>query len=62
MPKKKSAPPVKTAPCQVCAGEMVYVATIPSAGRLPQLYTFKCRECGCRRTELREETELDEAA
>ena len=62
MPKKKTAPTPKTAPCQVCAGEMVYLATIPPAGKLPALYTFKCSACGVRRTELHEASELEDAA
>ena len=62
MPKKKTAPAPKTAPCQVCAGEMFYVATIPPAAKLPALYTFKCSVCGARRTELHEESELQDAA
>ena len=62
MPKKKTFPPLKTVPCQVCAGEMVYVATIPPAGKLSALYTFKCSACGVRRTELHEASELEDAA
>ena len=60
--KKTAAPPPKTAPCKVCAGEMTYLATIPAAGKLPALYSFKCSVCGARRTELHENNELAEAA
>ena len=62
MPKKKPAPSLKTAPCHVCAGEMAYVVTLPEAGNLPPLHTFKCQVCGVRRTELHERTELLETA
>ena len=62
MPKKNTASPRKTAPCQVCAGEMIYLATIPPARKLPALHTFKCQLCGARRTELHEETEMEDAA
>jgi hypothetical protein len=30
---------------------MVFVSTIASAGSLPALHTYKCEECGVRRTE-----------
>ena len=59
-PKKKTAS-LKTAPCHVCAGEMGYVVTLPEAGNLPPLHTFKCQVCGVRRTELHEVTELSGA-
>ena len=38
MPKKKTASPRKTAPCQVCAGGIIYLATIPPAGKLLPVY------------------------
>ena len=64
MKKKKSIPtPVPTtAPCHVCSNEMIYLATIPPAARLPALYSFKCSSCGCRRTELHEGRQAEDTA
>jgi len=33
--------------CDLCAGEMDIVRTIPAAALLPELATFRCNECEC---------------
>ena len=40
-----------TRPCHICEGRMEHVRTIPAAGFMPELYSFRCAVCGCPRTE-----------
>jgi hypothetical protein len=55
MKKKKSAPKPTTGLCAVCQGEMKHIRTIPAAGFMAEMYTFRCTVCGCPRTEEKSE-------
>ena len=44
----------KTRSCPTCGNGMILFNTIPSVGSLPALRTYKCKECGVRRTETEE--------
>ncbi len=49
----------KTGPCRICEGRMEHVRTIPAAGFMPALHSFRCTVCGCPRTEdLQADTRL----
>ncbi len=54
MKKKKliSVTPT-TAPCAVCEGAMKHTRTIPAAGFMSEMHSFRCTVCGCPRTEDR---------
>jgi hypothetical protein len=53
--KKKKTEVLKpaTAPCAVCEGPMKHVRTIPAAGFMTEMHSFRCTVCGCPRTEDR---------
>ena len=52
MKKKKSiALKPATAPCAVCEGPMKHIRTIPAAGFMSEMHSFRCTICGCPRTE-----------
>ena len=51
MKKKSVALKPTTAPCAVCAGQMKHVRTIPAAGFMAAMHSFRCTVCGCPRTE-----------
>jgi hypothetical protein len=51
MSKKPKLPSPVAEPCEVCAGAMKHVRTIPAAGIMRELHTFICSVCGCPRTE-----------
>ncbi|MET0671046.1 MAG: hypothetical protein ABWY66_13700 [Xanthobacteraceae bacterium] len=54
MKKKKSiAFKPSTAPCAVCDGPMKHIRTIPAAGFMSEMHSFRCTVCGCPRTEDR---------
>jgi hypothetical protein len=54
MRKKKQQPKPTTGPCSVCEGTMQHVRTIPAAGFMAEMNTFRCTVCGCPRTEERQ--------
>ncbi len=53
MKKKSEALKPTTAPCGVCEGPMKHVRTIPAAGFMTEMHSFRCTVCGCPRTEDR---------
>ena len=61
---KKKPEPLKpaTAPCAVCEGPMTHVRTIPAAGFMAEMYSFRCTVCGCPRTEERQDGPQRQAA
>jgi hypothetical protein len=60
---KSAAPKPTTGPCTVCQGEMELVRTIPAAGFMSEMYSFRCTVCGCPRTEeKREQQEMEISA
>jgi hypothetical protein len=62
MKKKSVAPKPATAPCTVCEGPMEHIRTIPAAGFMSEMHSFRCTVCGCPRTEDRREPETIQAA
>ena len=53
--KKLAAPEPTTAPCAVCEGPMKHVRTIPAAGLMSEMQSFRCTVCGCPRTQERQD-------
>ena len=63
MKRKSEAFKPTTAPCAVCQGAMKLIRTIPAAGFMSEMYSFRCTVCGCPRTEDRQdEAQMDQAA
>ena len=55
MNRKSEAFKPTTAPCAVCQGTMKLIRTIPAAGFMSEMYSFRCTVCGCPRTEDRQD-------
>lgn len=55
MKKKKQASKPTTTPCSVCEGPMQHIRTIPAAGFMAEMHSFRCTVCGCPRTEERQQ-------
>jgi transposase-like protein len=43
----------KTPNCPTCGNRMFLFKTIPRVASLPELRTYKCEECGVKKTETR---------
>lgn len=50
MLRKKKSVVVASHPCEICSSPTALVAVIPEAPNLPELHTFRCSECGFRKT------------
>jgi C4-type Zn-finger protein len=43
----------KAPSCPTCSNRMVFLKGIPRVGSLPELHTYRCEECGVRKTETK---------
>jgi hypothetical protein len=55
MKRKSEANKPTTTPCGVCGGSMKLIRTIPAAGFMSEMHSFRCTVCGCPRTEDRQD-------